>query len=276
MLIETEKAVATEFMTAHAADAARVLETYPIDEFAGLMQSVPLDTAATVLGRMNPALAFQFMESLSAEEVTKYLGRMPLVGALPILRRCSRDRQEEILNGMKRDAASLARRVLRYPESAAGTLANPHACTLPPDISVRNGTRRLRNHPTDVGACAYVVDRDGRFRGYVPLHKFFRARLRDRIASIMQTDMHGIAGYAMPEDALKHPDWERFHELPVLGENDEFIGSLSHAVVLAGSAGHRQDTDAAVETAVAALDDLYRIGFTGMLKGAGGSLLRGK
>ena len=275
MFHETQQTVALEFMSEHTADAARVLETYSIEEFAPLLAAVPVDIASAVLARMNPALVFRFTESLNAADATRYLSRMPLIGALPVLRRCDKTRLENILAGMPRDAVSLARRILRYPPAAMGSLANPHACTLPPDISIRNGAKRLRTHPTEIGEYVYVVDRQGKFCGYVRLHDFFRGRLRDRIDSIMKTNMTGLSGYAMPDDAIQHPDWQRFHELPVLGDGNEFTGSLDHRIVLAGNAANRNEAEAAVHTAVQALDDLYRIGFSGMLKGVGGALLQG-
>ncbi|MEQ9365641.1 MAG: hypothetical protein RIF32_15460 [Leptospirales bacterium] len=279
MKLEVEERIAKQFMSGHALDAARVLETFPVEEFAAVLAGLPTETAAAVLGRMNPAQVYQYMASLSAPAAALLLGQMSLAGAVPVLRRCRRDRPEffeKILGDMKRDAAVLARRILRYPEGAAGTLANPHACTVPPDITLRTGLKRLRNHPAQLGEYVYVVDREGSYRGYLRLEYFFRESLQDTVASIASTDMEGLQGYAMPEDLIGHPDWNRFHELPVLDENRKFIGALPHRVVAAGTAtGSRSESSAALDAAVAALDDLYRIGFTGMLKGVGGSLLQG-
>ncbi|MCR9144087.1 MAG: CBS domain-containing protein [bacterium] len=276
MSIDTKKSVAIEFMKSHPVDAARLLEAYPTGEIAALFAELPEDSVAAVLARMNPSLVFQYLESLSVEQAAGYLGRMPLGGVPGILRRYERERRQNILTHMKRETAQILRRSLRYPDGAAGTLANPKACTLPPDISVRRAIRRLRNHPDQVGANVYVVNVDNKLLGYVPLQRIFRARLKDPIASLMATDMNSIPGYSMPEDILQLSDWERFHELPVFDESQGFIGALRHAVVIASVAGRRKENDTGLETAVEAMDDLYRIGFSGLLKGVGASLLRGK
>jgi hypothetical protein len=92
----------------------------------------------------------------------------------------------------------------------------------------------------------------------------------------MATDMASLPGSAMPEDILKLPDWERFHELPVFDETQGFIGSVSHSAVLASVAGRRKESDTGMDRAVSAMDDLYRIGFSGLLKGVGASILTGK
>jgi Mg/Co/Ni transporter MgtE len=100
---------------------------------------------------------------------------MPLMAVPGILQRFDRERRQNILAKIKGETAQVARRVLRYPNGAAGTLANPAACTLPPDISVRKAIRRLRNHPDQVVDYIYVVNVESELLGYVRLHRFFPA-----------------------------------------------------------------------------------------------------
>jgi hypothetical protein len=113
----------------------------------------------------------------------------------------------------------------------------------------------------------YVLNRDQVFTGYTNLRELMLAEPNTQIASVMHTDMGHLSPKLNRTAILEHPDWHRFHALPVVNGKGVFLGALGYQTLRRleheESQGPRAESAREAGTALA---ELYRIGVVGLLK----------
>ena len=168
---------------------------------------------------------------------------------------------------MQRDVAGPLRTVLDYLEGTAGSLMDPRVFTLFEDGYAREAVKQLRKRPQHLIYYVYVLDRDQVFRGYTDLRELMLAAPNAQISSVMRTDMGQLSPRLNRAAILAHPDWHRFHALPIVDDKGVFLGALGYQTLRRLEQEEKQaprgDSGAEAGTALA---ELYHIGVAGLLK----------
>ena len=105
------EALTLTYITAHPAEAARVLERIPGADAAALFATVPARAGAPVLTAMLPSAAARILSSLHDEPALALLTAAGVQAAVTVLRYIPEARRSRLLEGLP-TATAVASRVL--------------------------------------------------------------------------------------------------------------------------------------------------------------------
>ena len=178
----------------HPAKVAGLLEALPPRERSAVWSMVDVERSGKVLvflhDEIRSALATELepddllaaVQPLALDDLVDLIQTLPAEVAAPLLN-ASTGRRRQQLESM-----------LRYPEDAAGGLMNTDVIEVRANVKVSTVLRYLRQlqtlpPQTDV---LMVVDRQGAYRGALPLSVLLTSGLDMRVADLMRTDLAGI------------------------------------------------------------------------------------
>lgn len=271
--MDIELELARLFAEGHPDAAAQLLEGLEIGTVALFLNALPAPSAAAVVQVMESFTATRCLEELGADRAGAVVDQLPLERAAALLRRLEQKGRDAIVAVLPDEQAGMLGLLLHYPESTAGALMNARVFTLPPDIAVEEALRRVRLHSRYAMYYLYVIGQDQRLAGVVNMRELMLAGPEERIDAVMHREVVRLAAGATLSAILVHPGWLEYHTLPVVDDDNRFIGALRHKNLrrLVGeSEGRRRE--GGVEFAGAALGELFQIGLTGLVKGAAGGL----
>ena len=252
--------VANAFLSTHPAAAARLLESMDADQASAVIQCVPAETAARVLGLMLPTSSADCAERLEAQAVAELLEHLPSLSGAILLRHFSRDARDAVFERVSPARMAALKLLLRYPLRAVGAWMEPRVLTLPDDCSVREAKARLER--ANIGSPRiYVLDRDRRLRGAVRASVLLRSFGRNSIGTILEPS-DSIWARESIASAQERDIWEKESEAPVINRQNEFVGAVAYADL---RRGHRQlmrsESNDMANREVGEIAELLLIGF---------------
>ncbi len=217
-----------KFIEEHPLEAARYLEELPPQTMRDILQTMEPERIAQTVEHFLPHTTANILKQYPAETSATVLSRLPPGSARAILRQLDSSTQETFLGHLAPQTAAFFRRTLRLAEHTAGSLADPHVLTLPPDITAKEALRRIRQVPNQVIYYLYVLDHQNRLKGVVLMKELLAAESTSTVSSVMTLEVQVIPSSAMAMDIVGHHAWARFDSLPVIDQDRTFIGALRH------------------------------------------------
>jgi len=255
--------LAQHAIDSHTDQAATVLEMLEEDEVVRLLGRGSVRSGAAVLQRLSPDYATAVFERLPTERAARFVEALPVDVATRLVRRVDRAVQESVLASVSAKHAGSIRRVLGFREGTAGALMDPEVLALPSELSARDALQRVRKTPKLARYNVYVVDHAQRLVGALNLRELLLARGRAPLAEIMTRDPFRVRANADQASVLSHPGWRVVHALPVVDDDEAFVGVIRYAVLKALEtefARRRSDLDTG-----AALGEVIAAGARGIL-----------
>jgi magnesium transporter len=272
--VEAERRLALALLSAHPADAARLLEPLPADEVAAVLEEAEPRLAGAVLERMAAASAAECLTCLSPARAASQLAALRLDLAAALLRRLEPAARERVLAGAPDETADALRRLIAYPPDTAGALMDPRILVLPPDVAAGDALARLRRASRHLLDHLYVADREHALQGVVGLHELLRAPRRAPLATLMRPRVARLSAEADRTVIVAHPGWREFHALPVVDGAGRLVGVMRYETLrrleeeTAGSAPTQRALAAAL-----ALGEACVVGFSGVLADVGQAMV---
>lgn len=229
--MELEHHLTLGYFHAHPVEAARHLESLGPQEAGALLAVLDAEEIANVLEHSLPVSTAKILEELPKELSAKVLGVMNATSAIGILRQFDETTRFDILEGLDNSMGATLRRALRYSPNTAGSLADPQVFTLPPDIPVDEALSRIRTYGQKAMYYIYVIDRDGKLEGVVTLRQLLVDTTAHLVGTLMESQITTLSAEANLEEIIKHPEWSRFHTLPVVDRWGTFFGALRYRML---------------------------------------------
>lgn len=231
------------YVQAHPLEVARRVELLPPKETESILGPLPPEDIAAVLEHCLPGPAAKIVSCLSRETAAAVLTSLTASSAIGILRQFDESDRLEILDSLETAVGASLRRALRYPPHTAGSLADPRVLTLPPDIPVQEAQTRVRLDPHHTIYYVYIIDRDTKLEGLVTLKQLLVSDADHLLATIMTSKVVTLSADASIEEILQHPQWLRFHTLPVVDRWGTFLGALRYQTLRAIEQEHIRNPD---------------------------------
>lgn len=252
--------LATAFVAAHPADAARLLERGDPADAAAVLTHVPADDAAGVFRTLAPSFAAACAALLSDEQLAAIVSSLSLSDGTQAMRRVEPGRRDTVLAGVPEDRREQLHRALRFADGSAGSIADPLVLSLPEDITVADAQKQLRG-AANLYYYVYVVARDGTLAGTLAINELMTARPKQVLASVMRRDLIRLDAYTDLATVAMHPAWRDLDALPVVDSSGKLVGAIRHRIIrqLASQGGRPM-----METLVR-LSELYWAGLSGIL-----------
>jgi magnesium transporter len=219
------------YFQSHPVEAARHLESLGPQAAGVLLEALPGEEIANVLEHCLPVSTAKILEELSKDLSADVLSAMNATSAIGVLRQFEETTRYDILERLDNSMGATLRRALRYSPNTAGSLADPQVFTLPPDIPVEEAISRIRTYGQKAMYYIYVIDRDGKLEGVVTLRQLLVDTSDHSVGTLMETQITTLSAEANLEEIIKHPEWSRFHTLPVVDRWGTFFGALRYRML---------------------------------------------
>ena len=227
-MMKLEQHLRKKFLEEHPLEAARYLEGLSAKTTGDILQTMEPDSVAQTLEYFLPGPAATILKEYPPATSADILSRLSPGSSRTILRQFDSSSQEKLLGHLAPQTAAFLRRTIHLAEHTAGSLADPHVLTLPPDITVGEALQRITQVPHQAIYYLYIVDHRNILVGVVLMKELLAAAPTSRLASIMNPDVKVIPSSANALDIVAHHAWARFDSLPVIDQDKTFIGALRH------------------------------------------------
>jgi Mg/Co/Ni transporter MgtE len=141
---------------------------------------------------------------------------------------------------------------------------NPLVPTLPDDISLKDAIERIRKNKHLLFHYIYIIRRDNTFAGIVKLEDLIVTDSKEKLVSIIKTDVPQLLVDTDFHKILIHPGWIEFTALPVIDRTGVFLGAISQGMIRSIEVDKKIKKPKHAVLAGNALGELYRIGLSGL------------
>src|SRR3954463_12635531 len=219
----------TRLDSLHPADIAYLLEALPLDERLAVWNLVKADRDGEILVEVSEAVRESLIEAMDSAELVAAAETLEADELADIAADLPAGVMEEVVQSLPLQERERLRAALSYPEGSVGALMDFDHVVVRDDVTMEAATRYLRrlDELPDHTDQLFVVDRDQRLRGTLPL------------ARLIVSDLHlQVAGVIVPETVKLHPEdgaedaanaFERYDLIsaPVVDAHDKLVGRLT-------------------------------------------------
>ncbi len=173
--------------TLHPADVAYILEALPIDQRLLVWDLVKAERDGEILIEVSDAVRESLIATMSSEELveaTEQLDTDEIADLAPDLPNAV---MHEVFKSLSIEEREQLRSAISYPEDAVGALMDFDMVTIREDVTLEVVSRYLRrfdelpNHTDQL----FIVDRDDRFIGVLPLNRLLVNEPELEVANLM-------------------------------------------------------------------------------------------
>jgi magnesium transporter len=175
----------------HPADVAFILESLPLDERIIVWDLVKAERDGEILLEVSDAVRESLIRSMDPEELvaaTEGLEADEIADLAPDL---PEDVMADVFQSLPVEEREQLRAAMSYPEDAVGALMDFDVVSVRDDITLEVVTRYMRRFDELPGHTdqVFVVDREERLKGVLPLSLLIVSDLEASVVSVMKTDM---------------------------------------------------------------------------------------
>lgn len=213
----------------HPAEVAHLLESLPHHERSLLWDLLEADISGEVLTHVNDDLRTSLIGEMDTDELVAAAEGLETDDLADILLDLPAAVIDEVLQAMDEQNRHRLQSVMSYPEDTAGGLMNVDAITVRPDVTLDVVLRylRLRGDIPETTDALFVVDRDDRYLGQLPLTVLLTQLPVKMVRDVMLSKGEIIpVGTSATEVAglFEHRD---LVSAPVLDENHRLLGRIT-------------------------------------------------
>ncbi|HKS65340.1 MAG TPA: magnesium transporter, partial [Xanthobacteraceae bacterium] len=213
----------------HEADTGDLIEALDAELRPQLIELMGRDFDFTALTEVDDTVREEILEELEPETVAEGVRDLDSDDAVYILEDLPKEDQAEILEQMSpSDRVALAQR-LDYPEESAGRRMQTEFIAVPPSWTVGQAIDYMRE-TDDLPERffeLYVVDRDQRLLGAVPLDRLARTKRPVAVSELMEPERHVVRATEDQEEVARRFERYNLVAAPVVDERDRMVGVMT-------------------------------------------------
>jgi magnesium transporter len=212
----------------HPADIANLLDELPPEEAVLLFGLLNLEIASEVLDETGSLVRQELVEKVDDERLADLLDELPMDDAAEFLEELPAVTAARLLDLMEPEEAREVQTLLAYGEDSAGRLMSTDVVALRRTWTAAEALDYLRSlEEAETLHYLYVVDRENRLIGVVPIRKLVLARPQTTVESIMDGDVVSIHVDADQEELAEFISRYDFVALPVVDGENRLLGVVT-------------------------------------------------
>jgi CBS domain-containing protein/sporulation protein YlmC with PRC-barrel domain len=235
-LIETDPARRVKLKIAHErlarlhpADIADIIEELAPDEREAVFETLDENVAAEAMEEIQPRLQASIMESLDSERAADIVEEMDPDAAADLLKELPQETTNEILQEMEPQERSEVAELLEFKENTAAGRMTTEYMALPATATVNDAIEMLRHFEGGVETVStvYLIDKDGRLTGAVPLPKLVLAKPTDPLGPLTMEPLVSVHAGAGERDVAELFDKYNLLTLAVVDDDGKLTGVIT-------------------------------------------------
>ena len=214
------------FFSTHPEEAARTLESFSMGDILRVVSQTPGRNIAQLLSNMNPSLATDVLLGLHDEVLLRAIPEFSPTMLATLVSRFSSEQREAFLAKVPPAVASELTAFLDYPSDSAGGLMDPRVLALPQDLLVEQAIAQIRANGSKEIHEVYVIDREQKLVGRVPLRDLLLTPTDERLQSVMERDLLTIHPLEQRDQILDLFNERKLLTLPVIDLDGHLLGVI--------------------------------------------------
>ena len=210
----------------HPADIADLMEDLTYKERELIFNALDKETAAKTMIESEPQVQKDFLKAMKLNNILEILENIPPNHAADIISVMPEHLRNEIFRHMNRDVARKVREILGYPDMSVGSIMHTEFVAVPGDYTAQKAIEFLRKTKpaSDKMYRIYVVDKEHKLLGFLPLGTLVTAPAKERIESLMKTKIIKLHTKTSKQDAANALSKYNLFVLPVVDESNVLKG----------------------------------------------------
>ncbi len=215
----------------HPKDIANLWDFFSTHEQEVILSILPVKHSADLISEINQGHRENIFRTKSIDWVVERLQCLEIDDVAEILRRLPEREANFIIKKFGGKYFTDIQDLLNYPEETAGSLMNPDFLALPYSTTISRSIQKCRKlyHAKQLGEMdfIYIVDKNNRLMGYLPLSRLFLEKPSQKLQDIMLAIPVKIKPYLDQEDVAKiFKDYD-FVSVPVVDKHDILLGRIT-------------------------------------------------
>src|SRR2546422_5583989 len=189
----------------HPADIAYVLESLPLEERLAVWDLVKAERSGEILLEASDAVRETLIRGMDSQELVAAAEQLEADEIADLAPDLPEEVIHDVFQALPIEEREQLRAAMSYPEDAVGALMDFDVVSVREDTGIETVTRYLRRfdalpHHTDQ---LFVVDRDERLKGVLPLAKLIVSELEHNVGKVMLSDVVTLQSGDKAQDAAK-------------------------------------------------------------------------
>lgn len=212
----------------HPADIATLLDELDAADAVTLFELLPVEVASEVLDETGSLVRQELVEKVDDERLADLLDELPVDDAVEFLEDLPDDISDRLIGLMEPEEAAEVQELLKYEEESAGRLMARDVVALRRQWTVGETLDYLRSlEDAETLHYLYVVDKDNRLIGLVPLRVLILSQPNATIESIMLTNVVSAPVSADQEELAELVSRYDFFAIPVVDAQNRLLGVVT-------------------------------------------------
>jgi magnesium transporter len=213
----------------HPADIAYILEALPLEERLAVWDLVKADRDGEILVEVSDAVRESLIASMDSAELVAAAETLETDELADIAPDLPPGVMAEVVQSLPAEERERLRAALSYPEGSVGALMDFDHMAVRDDVTLEAATRYLRrlDELPDHTDQLFVVDREQKLKGTLPLARLIVADLELEVARVMLPESVKLYPEDRAEDAANAFERYDLVSAPVVDAQGRLIGRLT-------------------------------------------------
>ncbi len=213
----------------HPADVAYILEALPIDQRLLVWDLVKAERDGEILIEVSDAVRESLIATMSPDELrvaAEQLDTDEIADLAPDLPHAV---MRDVFKSLSVEEREQLRAAMSYPEDAVGALMDFDMVTIREDVTLEVVSRYLRRFDElpDHTDQLFIVDRDDRFKGVLPLNRLLVNEPETEVASLMITETITLHPDDKADQAAQAFERYDLVSAPIVDEDGKLLGRVT-------------------------------------------------
>lgn len=175
----------------HPADIANIISQVHSDEKTAIFASLSEKTAAEALHELEPRIQALLLLTVDTKKALGVLEKMPLDEAADVLGDLPSEKKEELLRLMKPRRTTALRKLLTHPDETAGGLMTTEYVVMPKSFTAQQTIEKMRELAPEAETIyyIYVINDKEKVAGVLSLRELIIAPPATSISDIMHKEL---------------------------------------------------------------------------------------
>ena len=224
-----ENEIAALLAELHTSDIGRLVAALEEEDAVKLFKFLAPDKASAVLLEVDERRRKALISSISSEELIDVVHEMETDDAADVISELPVEEAKQVLDGIDRHESIAVQKLLVFAEDTAGGKMQAELASVIETATVEETIEEVRrkSHEIDNISNVFVVDKEGRLAGAVPLDKLILADPETRVITIANRDPIKVRTDMDQEEVAKLFQKYDLISVPVVDHDGRLVGRIT-------------------------------------------------